>query len=73
MTDILVSRDEIKQRARKAFASGLPRSACPFNWSPVGAYADWMAEYERLEELRALEICKASIMPRLWAGAEGAC
>lgn len=42
----IVSRAYIRDKARKAFFAGLPRSAHEMNWHSA-ALPEWLAEYDR--------------------------
>lgn len=43
----IISREVIRDKARKAFWSGLPRSAHEMNWH-AAALPTWLAEYDRV-------------------------
>jgi hypothetical protein len=47
MTDQIVSRDDIRAKARAAFERGDSRDSHNMNWHAT-ALADWLEEYDRL-------------------------
>lgn len=47
MIEPILSREEIRRRARAAFAAGLTAKACTFN-PHSEAFREWMQEYRRL-------------------------
>jgi hypothetical protein len=48
MNDQIVSRDDICELAREAYARGVGRDEHGFNWH-APALADWLAEWDRCD------------------------
>ena len=47
MSDQIISREQIRERAQRAFQSGQSRDSHGMNWS-ASALVTWLAEYDRL-------------------------
>lgn len=54
MNDLIISRDQIRAKARVAHQAGNGRNSHCMNWHSA-ALATWLAEYDRLASL-ALEL-----------------
>jgi hypothetical protein len=53
MTDQIISREQIRAKARAAFEAGQPRDSHNMNWH-ASALPTWLGEYDRLVRLAEL-------------------
>lgn len=54
MTDQIISREQIRKRARAAFRAGKSRDAHEMNWH-ADARLTWLTEYDHLVAMAAVD------------------
>lgn len=53
MNDQIISREQIRAKARAAFKAGKPRDSHNMNWN-AAALPTWLGEYDRLVRLAGM-------------------